>query len=178
MNTQEEGQQQPSAPPVYPNQPPTYTGVVGNYSQPQQHQNIHNPYNYPQPPPQPQRIAYQQPQPRLYQPQVIQAGRQPPQIQVYQQPQPHVIQVIEVPVVERGNQPPQSHADMTMALYCACCAVLFIPFGVLIGLCVMCCYWQGNQREKIQREKTAYRVLQVCMVLNFIWTIFVIIFNS
>lgn len=155
MDTQEG--QRPSAPPSYPilnqnpiNQPPPY--VV-----------------YPQP------LPYAGGDGGYLQPPVYDRDgggggyqEQPQQIlEVPQQPQPIIIEV-----------PQPSHADMTMTLYCAGCIVLFIPFGAFIGLGVMCCYWQGEEREKIPREITAYRVLLVCMIVNFIWSILVIAMNS
>ena len=121
-----------------------------------------------QSPPQYQQPTYAQPQ---YPDPVINTAIQPypPQREqiVYIQPiQPIQPIQYELPRDEMGIAP---------ALYCASCAIFFIPFGWLIGI-FAACWFQRLSRPRTIPEVRAYKFLNICLIVNLIFTILFLIF--
>ena len=91
-----------------------------------------------------------------------------------QNPNPPIIRVLiqEEPVSERNND-----LGIAPALYCASCALIFLPFGWLFALGAVCWYSRINRPKTIPEER-AYRFLYICIMVNFILTLFFMIYSG
>lgn len=91
---------------------------------------------------------------------------------------PSVIYVERTVPVQGDNQIQRDNEwGVAPLLYSASCAVFFIPFGWVIGIVALCWYSRLG-RLKSHREETAYRFLNICMLVNFLLWILVIIFTA
>ena len=132
---------------------PTAPQAPAYQQQPYQQQPYQQQQPYPNLPPQ-QNIPYSQPS----QPQEI-----------------HVIHVRQEPVQQQP--PPNDDLGIAPALYCACCAIFLIPFGWIIGIAAGCWVSRLSKRRQLSRsEKTATKVLHICLWVNLILTILFLIF--
>lgn len=68
------------------------------------------------------------------------------------------------------NDNTNTYIDLAAFLYCMCCVIFFVPFGWLFGMCTIYLFAK-IRRDKTWREKVAYMVLIVCMILNFIFSV-------
>lgn len=125
-------------------------------------------YTYPQPPQPPPQYTYP-PQP----PQYTYPQQPPNQLQYQQRQHPPVQHVMYVNPQELSQE---NHTDISPVLYCSCCALFFIPFGWIFAI-VALCWFQRLKRPKTKSEMTAYKALQICMIINIIFTIIVIIYT-
>lgn len=132
------------------------------------------PAQYPALPAQPVAPAYagqavyppQVQNPNIHYPQQYIQPSQPPQ-----QPQ-HVVYIHEAV----HNPQEENHTDVAPILYCSCCILFFVPFGWVFAIAASC-WFTRLRRPKTERELRAYKVLQVCMVINIIFTLLLIIYS-
>jgi len=106
-------------------------------------------------------------------------------VQQYNPPYPalpqreHIIYVqpVQVQPIHQAVNPaqPQNEMGIAPALYCASCAVFFLPFGWIIGV-LAACWFQRLNRPRTISEVKAYKFLNICLIVNLIFTILFLIF--
>jgi hypothetical protein len=132
-------------------------GQPENYSDPEIHQYMG------------EKSYYQQSQPPQSPPQPPPQPYVQPYVQPYRQ-QEHII-IIEPQEPYAPQQ--QDRLGIAPILYCACLALIFLPFGWFFGLIALCWY-NTLTRQPTQSEKTAAKILTICLWVNALITLFYI----